>query len=239
MAEVEEHLTRRQLPDSYRTEFTDPANRRRHRRNERGGRRFEQRDRIPVAGSIGRGAPSRMLAACIICFAAVDIGANDWAGSDPPASIGRHALRPAVLIANLELQAQGQSSAIEIPLTVESEIAPVPAVAEHRSDDVLTGSQQPGDVVGLILEPAMVRRPPRSKQLITDALAVEMELVEAEARDIETSRGDCTPDAKCPTQQRRRRWQAICCARRWADPVGGPIIGPEQRRFPIRDGAPR
>ena len=86
-------------------------------------------------------------------------------------------------------------------MTVEPEVAPVPAVAEHRTDRVLSGSQQGGHIVGLILEPAMVRRPPGREKLITDSPAVELELIETEARDIQSRRGDCARHAKCPAQQ--------------------------------------
>ena len=84
----------------------------------------------------------------------------------------------------------------------------------------------------------MVRGPAGREELVADALAVEVELVEAEAGDVETRRAHAVVNTKGPSQEWRRRWEAIRrrCLR--AYPAGRPVRGLQQSGFPKLDRAP-
>ena len=135
------------------------------------------------------------------------------------------------MILDLELGEQGKLAAIEVALAKESEIASVPAIAENRADDVCAPPQQRGDVVGLVLDSAAVRRPARCEELVTDALAVEIDLIEAQAGDVEARRAHGVADAKRAPQERRWRWKAVGSGRGRGDPLRGPV-GRLQSCFP-------
>ena len=66
----------------------------------------------------------------------------------------------------------------EIAPAEEPELAPVPTIAEHGTDDICAWVHERGDVIGLVLEPAAVRGPAGREDLVADPLTVEIQLVD-------------------------------------------------------------
>src|SRR5207244_6949733 len=118
------------------------------------------------------------------------------------------ALRTPALIADFELSAQAKPPAVEIALAEEPELSAIPAVAQHRADRIVARSQERGDVIRLVLQPAAVRGPAGREELVADALAVQIDLVEAEAGDVETRGAHAAGNRNGAPEQRRGRWQA-------------------------------
>ena len=84
----------------------------------------------------------------------------------------------------------------------------------------------------------MVRGPAGREELVADTLSVEVDLVEAEAGDVETRRAYVVVNTKRPPQEGRRRCEAIRrrCLR--AYPPGGPVFGLQLPCLPKCDGTP-
>src|SRR5207245_2799800 len=130
--------------------------------------------------------------------------------------------RPAVLIADFELQSKGAPPTVQAALAEEPQVPAIPAIPEHRADSVFTRSQERCDVVGLVLQPVAVGCPPGREELVADPSAVEMDLVQALARHVETGGAHGAAHTKSPPQERRRRGEAVRRARSRADPPGRP-----------------
>ncbi len=246
LAEIEQRFTRWCEPDRDGAQLADTTHRGRHRCDERRlrGRRFEHGHRGPRAVVEGRACPSAELPPRVIRFAAVDVRGEHRTRRGLPSGIRHDALGASALIANLELGTYPEPPAIEITLAEKPEIASVPAIAENRADDVCALPQQRGDVVGLVLEPAAVGRPAGCEELVTDALAVEKDLIEAQAGDVEARRAYGVADAKRTPQERRWRWKAIGSGRGRGDPLRGPVgrlqsCFPKCGRTPGRDAPAR
>src|SRR5206468_6148926 len=154
------------------------------------------------------------------------------AGARLPLRVGDDALDAAVAIPNLELEPEREPLAVDVALAVEAEVAAVPAVAQHRADRVVAGAQQRCDVVCLVLEPAIVGRPTRREQLVPNALAVEIQLVQTETRCVDSRARDCTSQTKRTPEQRRWPTEAVGRAGRRTDPRGHPVGRLEQTGLP-------
>src|SRR2546428_3230532 len=239
LAEVEQHFTRRRAPDGDRAELADATHRWRQRSHERRRWRIEEGNRGPCVIVVRRARPAVQLTARVIRFPAVDIRRENGTRCGLPAGIRYDALRTPALIADFELSAQAKPPAVEIALAEEPELSAIPPIAQHCADRIVARSHERGDVIRLVLQPPAVRGPAGREQLVADALAVEIDLVEAEAGDVETRGTHAIGDAKGAPQQRRGRWKAIRGGRRWSDPLRGPVRRLQQSRFPKRDWTPR
>jgi hypothetical protein len=83
------------------------------------------------------------------------------------------------------LHQQRQSISIETAAAAESNIAAIPSVPESHAYSVLATAQQTGDVIGLILQTLVVAGPARSKQLVADALPIQIHFIKTVTADID------------------------------------------------------
>ena len=144
-----------------------------------------------------------------------------------------------ICVADDKLREQRQFLSISVPLVAPREPAAVPAIPQRHADGVRARHEQRGDVVGLVLEALVVRRPPRSEKLIAHATAIQLHLVEAQAGDVGSGRGDVAVHLDFRTQhgawiRGRRVFLQV-----GSDPVRRPIGGAQQAHFPIGGCAPR
>ena len=79
---------------------------------------------------------------------------------------------------------------------VKTKAAFRPAVAQNGADDVFAGVNEVGHVVGLVLNPAVVGGATGGKVLIVRLFAVQIELVDAETREVCAGRENFADDLK-------------------------------------------
>src|SRR6266850_3573646 len=94
--------------------------------------------------------------------------------------------------------------AVEIPLATEADVASIPTITEHYSQHVLSAAEKIRNVVGLILQALVVAGPSGSKDLVADALTIQMHLVQAVAGDISARLLHRTINLERAAQQGRR-----------------------------------
>lgn len=87
---------------------------------------------------------------------------------------------------DLQLRQQRESVAVERALALETEPAPVPAVAQQEAQLVAPAADQVRDVVRLVAQPVLVGGPARRQDEVADAAAVE-------CGDVEAVRGGVQP----------------------------------------------
>src|SRR6266849_2649352 len=209
LAEIEQRFTRWCEPDRDGAQLAQATHRWRHRCHECRGGSIDQRDRCPLVIIVWRARPPVELTARVVRLAAVAVGRDDGTRRGLPAGVRYDAIRTPALIANLELSAQTKPPAVEIALAEEAELSAIPAIAQHRADRVVACSHERSDAICLVVQPAAVRCPAGCKERVADALVVEIDLVEAEARDVEARGAHAIGDAEGAPQQRRCRWETI------------------------------
>ena len=136
---------------------------------------------IVVAGA----TPSRLLESRIVGLAVVDVGHQDRSGRGFPLSIRADDLRVAIRVANDDLREQSESPAVIVALTLEADVAAIPSIAECHPDCVRARAKERCDIVGVVLQSLVVARPAWSEEVVTHALAIHFDDVEAQARDVE------------------------------------------------------
>ncbi len=142
--------------------------------------------RVPVGIVKAGRCPARLLAAGVVGFAAVEVVAGDGAGGGFPAGAGCDSVGAAIGVLDVHLEAQTRGVAVAVLPTGFA----VPAVAEHHTDGIGAGLQQLGYVVGYVEDAFYVFAGGGVEYMIADALAVEIELVPAQARDVEAGAAD-------------------------------------------------
>lgn len=91
-----------------------------------------------------------------------------------------HPVVGAVSRGDLELREQRDVRSVDVPHpAVESDVTAVPAVGQPGADHVLAAAQRRRHIVRLIAEAVAVARPPGGEHVVTDAFAVDLELVDA------------------------------------------------------------
>ena len=154
----------------------------------------------------------------VVCFAAVEVVAGDGAGGCLPAGAGCDGGCGAVGELDVELQAQARGVTVAV---LPAGFA-VPAVAEHDADGVGAGLQLFGDVVGDVEDALGVVAGGGVEDVVTDAPAVEVEFVPAEAGDMEAGAADGTGEVELFAQEGGGD------VGRGADPVAGPVAFVEE-----------
>ena len=220
LAEVVDHLAGWRAQDGDGGDLLRPSDRLGGRCDEDGVRRRGHRDRQPALAGESRAIPPRLLEARVVALAAIDVGEGDGAGAASPRAVGRHALHSAVGVADLELREQCHRGAIGVSAAAETEVAAIPAVAEHRADGVLPLGERGGDVVGLILQAAIEGGPPWGEEVLTDTLAIEVQFVEAARRDVDAGRSDRTLHGEAAAEERGRGTGGVLRGGRRSDPLG-------------------
>src|SRR5881397_2991604 len=128
-----------------------------------------------------------------------------------------------VFVLNLNLQQEGEAISIEIPLAGEANVAAIPTIAQHRAGNIVTFSQQPGDVIRLILEAFVVTGPARREDLITNALSVQVQFVQTVTGDVSSCLANATLYLERTTQHRRWRRSGSIFFDIRLDPIRCPV----------------
>ena len=123
----------------------------------------------------------------------------------------------------LQLAEQTQPRAVAVPAHVVDERTAEPSVAEDATDDVRPLEQQRSDVEGVVAKMMVVARPSGREHVITDALAVELELVHAERARVQACTRHRLRDLEVAPEVRTRlrRLEILVPCR------------PDERRVPI------
>ena len=141
---------------------------------------------VPVGVVKAGCCPARLLAAGVVGLAAVEVVAGDGAGGGFPAVARCDSVGAAVGVLYVQLETQARGVAVAMLPTGFA----VPAVAEHDADGIGAGLQQFGYVVGHVEGAFCVIAGGGVEYMIADSLAVEIELVPAQAGDVEAGAAD-------------------------------------------------
>jgi hypothetical protein len=166
------------------------ANRRRAVRDDLDAAFVEDDNRSPSRVIEGGRAPAGDFESRIIVLAHQHVGRPDRPLAGAPRIVGRDGLRRAVVKIDHELREQPRAVAVRLAW-VAVQVAAVPAVPEDRADRVRARRQQRRDVVDVVRDAFLILRPPRHQRVIAHAPAVDLALVQAECRDVETCSFDC------------------------------------------------
>ena len=72
-------------------------------------------------------------------------------------------------VTDLELGEQRQALAVDVPQpAVEADVTPEPAVGHGDADRVVAGTEQSGDVIGVVPQPMSVTAPARRQHVLPD-----------------------------------------------------------------------
>src|SRR6185369_1727944 len=170
---------------------------------------LRHRDRRPARGVEAGRAPPRLLEARVVGLARIDLGDQDRTGGDIPVAVAYDDDALTARERDVELREQTDGVAVVVPRAAERAFSAVPAAAQHGADDVLPLLQEWRDVVRLVLEPLVVTGPARGEQLVADALAVQMKLVEASAGDVGSRTHDVAGQHELAAQIRRGRRRLV------------------------------
>lgn len=136
----------------------------------------------------GRG-PTGGLLARVVRLAVEEIGRDDRSGGGPPVGARLDAFTRTVRVLHLQLGQQRRDLAV-LTGPEHAHVAGVPTGCQIRPDGVDAGSQEFGDVVGLVLDAGAVVRPAGSELVEAHPAAVEVALVQAECRGVQARAGD-------------------------------------------------
>src|SRR5262249_59408256 len=117
----------------------------------------------------------------------IDLRHQDRASGSFPALVRSDIVLAAVSVGDVDLQQQPKPLTVLVALAAKSDFASVPAVAQESADSVITLLEEACDVVSLILKPLVVAGPTRSKELIANPLAVDLNFIKAVAGHVGSS----------------------------------------------------
>ena len=174
--------------------------------------------------------------------------------SSPPVLVGDDPLAGAVPGRDHQLGQQlGRGAVVSTgPLGVESDEAGVPSVGDDCAYDVLALAQQDGDVICLVGDAPGVIGPARGQERVSDPVAVQSRLVQAEGGHVQPRGRHRHPGYERPAQVGRRgqrhghqvgrvgpggRGSGLPYLAR-AYPAGGPPVGRIQLHLEPGRGAP-
>jgi hypothetical protein len=155
----------------------------------------EAGDRRPGAVIVAGFVPAAKLAPGVVRFTVDQVGFDDRAESGLPGAIGHDGLGGAVGEGQHELGEQLRALAVIVALT-PADVAAIPAVAEEGAGGVGARAEEDRDIVGLVLHALLVLGPAGGEDIVADAVAVEMKLIEAEGGGVEAGRGDFPADVE-------------------------------------------
>ena len=145
----------------------------------------------------GRGPAGHFLAG-VVGLAHQDVALGDRAERGFPRGVGDDGFAAAVGPFQFELEADGGRNAIVISAVdacdqpflageqAVGDISGIPAVGQGRADGVVAFADQPGDIVGLAVDPFLIGRPTRSESFIGNPLAVDFHGVNPEGGGVES-----------------------------------------------------
>ena len=120
----------------------------------------------------------------VVRLAIVDVGGEDRSCGRLPSFAGPDDLLAPIGVAHDDLRQQRDALAVGVATSLPGEPAAIPSISERDADRIRPSAKQVGDVVGLVLEPLVVARPTWREHLVADAAAVDLHLVQAEARHV-------------------------------------------------------
>ena len=178
-------------------QFHGPAHGRTRRRDDLARLLAAKLDGQPCHVVEPRGAPrfhravaAREAQARVERFAHDEIVLHDRAaGGFPVRAGGEDGAGAAVRACHGEERAQLRAVAVGLAVGAPG-VAAVPAVAENGPGGVLAGAQERGHVVHVVLHAMVVIRPARAEHVAAHDLAVEIELMHPQRRDVQPSGGD-------------------------------------------------
>src|SRR5436190_1302374 len=129
--------------------------------------------------------PAWFLAAGVVDLAAVNLGRENRTRRPFPTRIGCDDFASTVGVHDFQLRKQADTSPVMVAMRLEPDLASVPSAADDRPDGVLARVEQITHVIGLVLKPRAITRPSRCEHVPPDTLAVDVDLVQAMARDVE------------------------------------------------------
>src|SRR5690606_38507518 len=95
-----------------------------------------------------------------------------------------------------------QAGAVTVVLPAfPGDVTAVPAVAEQCAEAVVARPQVAGNVIGLVLHAPGIAGPAGAEDIVADALAVDLGLVEPQGGDVEARAGDRLVEAKDSAQE--------------------------------------
>ena len=138
-------------------------------------------------------------------FAIVDVGKKDIRAGYLPVFVGADDFGTAVGVVQVQFGDQLPLVAVVrlgcALVKMQTKTAFVPAVSQrYRQDAILL--HLPGNVIGLILHPAVVVCAVGGQQLIADFPAVPRNLIQTKATDVQPSGGHRLCDRYCPAKNR-------------------------------------
>src|SRR5215467_4710118 len=110
-----------------------------------------------------------------------------------------------------------------VALPAKSYFASVPAVAQESAYSVITLLEEACNIIRLILKALVIAGPTRSKNLIANPFAVELNLVKAMAGDIRSRLFDGACDLELSPQHWHRARAVDVLLEAGLDPVGPPV----------------
>ena len=174
-------------------------------RDELRGRRRLHGDGLPVGRIVAGGGPGAHLLASVVGLAHQHVGVEDRPRRPPPALVANEGLPRAVRVLHLKLQQQRGMRAVVLAFAGEADVAGVPPVAQDGAQGIGSFLQQVGDVVSLILNALLVVGPTRRQMSVSNPPAVDLQLVDASRRGVQSGATDGLPQLDLPPQEGRRR----------------------------------
>lgn len=166
-------------------------------------RKREFADGCPVGRGVSRRGPARPLVPGVVGLAVVELRTQHGARRRAPVLVGDDGPGRAVGVRDLQLGQERPVVTVDVAsAAVEAQAPGVPAFAEQRSDGVLAGPQQEGDVEGLVAQAVSVGGPAGGQDMVADGLAVDLGRVDAVRGDVEPGRGDGTGEGEVAAEQR-------------------------------------
>ncbi len=148
------------------------------------------RDGRPRAVVDRVGAPAVDRLPGVVDLAVHDVRHDDRPVVAAPGIVGHHPLGGPVLVGDLELSAQGGRLAVERAGVEQPRAAGEPARPDDRAEHIASPADLARDVEGLVVHPLAVVGPPRGEPRVAHAFAVEVGLVDAQRRCVQTSPAD-------------------------------------------------
>ena len=241
LSKIEDVDTGQRLAQGLRREFLLPSDRRAWTRHQQGGRSAEKDDRLPFRIVESGLAPAGHLASRIVGFPVVEVRFVNRPGGALPLPVSRNDGAGAVRMLHLELHEQRETPAVPETPAKSADAAGIPAVAQHRAQDVLAFAKEAGDIVGRDLQPPAIVGPPRREEVLPDAAPVEMKLEDAASRHVCACTQNGLVEPEDAAQERTGTFGPVGLA---ADPAGLPVARLEQPHFegcgfaPIREMVP-
>jgi hypothetical protein len=212
--------------------------------HQRTGVGVKHRDRAEAAVRTTGRVPAGHVQPGVDVLAHEQVGDPDRAGLLGPARVSGHNLTGAVGEVDHELGEKRRGVAVVMGglAWVKADIAAPPAVGYHRREDVAALAHHAGDVVRLVLQPAVILRPTRRQLGIADPFTVEPRLVHATSGRVQPRAHRWSVHSERSAQVQRGRQETGRRVEGWVarrdgrpeavrvapDPHRGPVVAVEQ-----------